>query len=469
MADIDELLGSTIAEVSGLIERREVSPVALVEAQLARIAALDGRIGSHLLVTADLAREQAGRAEREIAAGRYRGRLHGIPLGLSDLVATRGIPTTCGSPMLRDFRPDHDAAVVEKLAAAGAVCTGKLALAEFGFDGYHPAFTPPHNPWQPAHEAGMSAGGAAAATAASLCFGALGTDTGGSLRGPAAACGVVGLKPTFGRISRHGVFPLADTLDHVGLVTRSVADAAIVLAVLEGRDSRDPVSRHDPQVDYLAAVAAGAGGLRVGIDRAYCAADTDPAQADATARACFILKGQGLDIVDIDLAGITETCAHWLATCAVDALQRHREFFPRRAGEYGPAFRALLEHGLAVSAEAYALGQRARQATTGLLDAALRDVDCLLCPASPRPAQPSRDLPPHAAAPPALAALLRFSAPTNFSGHPSVTVPNGFTADGLPTAMQFIGRHGDEATVLRAAGAYERATGWHRRRPSLAP
>lgn len=470
MADANELLTATIAEVSGLIERREISPVALVDAQLARIEALDGKIGSYLLVTADLARAQALRAEREIAAGQYRGKLHGIPIGIKDLVATRGIPTTCASPLLRDYRPDHDAAVIEKLATAGAVCAGKLALTEFALYGYHPDFSPPRNPWHPDYWAGVSSSGSGAATAASLCFGAIGSDTGGSIRFPAAACGVVGLKPTFGKISRYGVFPLADTLDHIGPLTRSVADAAIMLAALEGRDLRDPATRSDPGVDYLAAIAEGAGGLRVGIDRAYCAAETDPAQADATARACFILKGRGIDIVDIDLGGITDACEHWLATCAVDALLRHREFFPRRAAEYGPVFRALLEFGLTVQAEDYARGQRARQAVTALIEAALRDVDCILCPAAPRAAVPRHEFPPDQVAPPeAVSPLLRYSAPTNFSGHPSITLPNGFTADGLPTAMQFIGRLGDEATILRVAAAYEGATGWHKRRPVIEP
>jgi len=242
------------------------------------------------------------------------------------------------------------------------------------------------------------------------------------------------------------------------------------LATLEGRDRRDPATRSDPRVDYLAAIAEGAGGLRVGIDRAYCAAETDPAQADATARACFILKGRGIDIVDIDLRGITDACEHWLATCAVDALLRHREFFPRRAAEYGPAFRALLEYGLTVQAEDYARGQRARQAVTALIDGALREVDCILCPAAPRAATPRREFPPQQVAPPeTFAPLLRFSAPTNFSGHPSITLPNGFTAEGLPTAMQFIGRPGDEATILRMAAAYEGATGWHKRRPVVTP
>lgn len=468
MTPVADLLTRSISEVSALIEKRELSPVALIDAQLARIAALDGKLKSYLLVTADLAREQAAAAEREIARGHYRGKLHGIPLGIKDLVCTKGIATTCGSPMLQDFKPLFDAAIVEKLTAAGAICLGKLNLTEFALYGYHPALDYPRNPWNLDYWAGVSSSGSGAATAGSLCFGAIGTDTGGSIRFPSSACGIVGIKPTFGKVSRHGVFPLADTLDHIGPMARSVADAAIMLQVLEGRDERDPTTRSDPTLDYLAEIARGAAGIKVGIDRNYCTIDTDPAQADATFRACFMLRGQGVDIVDIDLASITDCCDYWLTTCAVDALLRHREFYPARRLEYGPAFRALLDYGAEATAEDYARGQKLRQSTLALFAKVFAQVDCVLCPATPTPAMPQQDFPPHQIAPPeAFAPLVRYSAPTNFSGHPSITLPNGINAEGLPTAMQFIGRHGDEATILRVAAAYERATEWHKRRPVL--
>ena len=466
--DVRTLLSATIGDIAPLLERREISAAALLDAQLERVIALDGRLQSFLHVTADLAREQAREADAEMAAGRYRGPLHGVPIGIKDLVDTAGIPTTCASLLLRDNRPLHDAAIVDRLEAAGAICVGKLNMSEFAFYGYHPDYTPPRNPWQTDYWAGVSSSGSGVAVAAALCFGAIGTDTGGSIRSPSAACGIVGLKPTFGKISRHGVFPLADTLDHVGPMARSVADCALMLAVLEGRDERDAATRSDPVVDYLAAIADGARGLRVGIDRRYCSEGADPAQVDATARACFMLKGQGVEIVDIDLTGITQAGEHWLAICAVDALLHHRRWFPARADAYGPAFRALLEHGTAVSAGDYARAQCARQAVTALIERELHGVDCILCPAAPRPAMPQAACPPQQVAPPAsVPALVRFSAPTNLSGHPSLTLPNGFDAAGLPTSMQFIGRLGDEATVLRIGATYERATGWHRRRPPL--
>ena len=469
MSPLSELLTRTITDVAPLIAKREVSPVELFEAQLERIAAHDARLRSYLLLTAELGRAQALEAEREIAAGDYRGPLHGIPLGLKDLICTKGISTTCASPILRDFRPLLDAAIVEKLYAAGALCTGKLNLTEFALYGYHPEFDYPRNPWNTDYWAGVSSSGSGVAVAASLCFGAIGTDTGGSIRFPSAACGVVGLKPTFGKVSRHGIFPLADTLDHIGPMTRSVADCALMLAALEGRDERDPSTRSDPAVDYLAEIARGAEGIRIGIDRDYCSEDTDPEMREACFRACYILHGQKMIVQDLSLPGITDVAAHWQDTCAVDALLRHREWFPARAADYGPVFRALLEYGLTVSAEDYARGQKLRQFTMALFDKAFREVDVIVCPAAPSPAMPQSQFPPQQVAPPeAVAPLVRYSAPTNFSGHPSLTVPNGFTADGLPTAMQFIGRHGEEATLFRVAAAYEQATGWHKRRPPLA-
>lgn len=469
MSPLSELLTRTITDVAPLIAKREVSPVELFEAQLERIAAHDASLHSYLLLTAELGRAQALAAEREIAAGDYRGPLHGIPLGLKDLICTKGIPTTCASPILRDFKPLLDAAIVEKLYAAGALCTGKLNLTEFALYGYHPEFDYPRNPWNTDYWAGVSSSGSGVAVAASLCFGAIGTDTGGSIRFPSAACGVVGLKPTFGKVSRHGIFPLADTLDHIGPMTRSVADCALMLAALEGRDERDPSTRSDPAVDYLAEIARGAEGIRIGIDRDYCTEDTDAEMREACFRACYILHGQKMIVQDISLPGITDVAAHWQDTCAVDALLRHREWFPARAADYGPVFRALLEYGLTVTAEDYARGQKLRQFTMALFDKAFREVDVIVCPAAPSPAMPQNQFPPQRVAPPeAVAPLVRYSAPTNFSGHPSLTVPNGFTADGLPTAMQFIGRHGEEATLFRVAAAYEQATGWHKRRPPLA-
>ena len=468
MAIGNEFTTASLVEVAKLIARKEVSPVELTEAMLARIAAIDPRIHSYLLVTPEHALAQARAAEKDIMAGHYRGRLHGVPLALKDLINTTDIATTCASTILKHFKPSYDAAVVERLDAAGAVMLGKLNLTEFALYGYHPSYTPPNNPWKLDHWAGVSSSGSGAATAASLCYGALGTDTGGSIRFPSAACGVVGIKPSFGKVSRYGVFPLADTLDHIGPMARTVADAAYMLQVLEGRDPRDGATRTDPPGDYTKALLAGAHGLRIGLDRSYSTTDTDPRMSEALFRAIDRMVELGAEVVELNSPELADAAHHWLAICAVDALIGHKDFYPAHAADYGPVFRSLLDHGAQVSAVEYARAERERQSTRALLDELLVGIDVIACPAAPTPAAAQKDFPPQTVMPAELVApLVRFAAPTNFSGHPSITLPNGFTDDGLPLAMQFIGRHGDEASIIRAAAAYEGATDWHKRRPVL--
>jgi amidase len=237
---------------------------------------------------------------------------------------------------------------------------------------------------------------------------------------------------------------------------RSVADCAAMLAVLEGRDPRDASTRTDPPADYAAALAAGAAGLTIGIDRGYCTTDTDPRMSDALFAAVDLMQDNGAKVVELNAPEIADAADHWMDVCAVDALLGHKDFYPARADEYGPVFRSLLEHGSGVTAIDYARAARQRQATRALIDELLTGIDVMVCPGMPAPAGPQADSP-----------LVRFAAPTNFSGHPSITLPNGFTAEGLPTAMQFIGRHGDEAAIIRAAAAYEGLTEWHLRRPAL--
>ncbi|MCZ6664238.1 MAG: amidase [Gammaproteobacteria bacterium] len=468
MAAVNELCTSTLLDVAGRIEKKEISPVELTEAMLARIAEIDGKLHSYLLVTTDLAMEQAARAAAEITQGTYRGPLHGMPVALKDLVNTRGIPTTCASVILKDFKPDYDAAVVERLNAAGAVILGKLNLTEFALYGYHPDFEPPANPWNLDYWSGVSSSGSGAATAASLCFASLGTDTGGSIRFPSAACGVVGIKATFGKVSRYGVFPLSDTLDHIGPMARTVGDAAAMLQVLEGRDPRDGSTRTDPFCDYSQVLDKGIKGMRIGIDRAYSTTDTDPLMSDALFAAVDLMAKLGAEIVELTSPELADAADHWMATCSVDALLGHKNFYPKRADDYGPVFRSLLDHGAKVSAEEYARAQRQRQTTRALLDELLTDIDVMVCPAAPSPPMPQSEFPPQQVAPVEdIAPLVRFAAPTDFAGNPSITLPNGFTDDGLPLAMQFIGRHGDEAGIIRAAAAYEAATEWHEARPPI--
>ena len=466
--DISRLTTAPLLEVAPHIERGDISPVELTEAMLTRISELDGKIKSYLLITEDLALRQARDAEVEITGGHYRGPLHGMPIALKDLVNTQGIPTTCASVILRDFVPDYDAAVVERLNAAGAVTLGKLNMTEFALYGYHPEFEPPCNPWNLEYWSGVSSSGSGAATAASLCYACLGTDTGGSIRFPSAACGVVGIKPTFGKVSRYGVFPLADTLDHIGPMARTVGDAAAMLQVIEGRDPRDASTRTDPFRDYSSMLDRGFSGMKIGIDRAYSTIDTDPRMSAALFEATNLMETHGAEIVELTAPELADCAEHWMATCSGDALIGHSSFYPHRVADYGPVFRSLLDHGATVTAEAYARAERQRQATKALLDELLAGIDVIVCPAAPSPAMLQTEFPPQQIAPTEdIAPLVRFSAPTNYAGNPSITVPNGFTEDKIPLAMQFIGRHGDESAIIHAGAAYEAATDWHKARPPL--
>ena len=266
----------TITEIAPLLETKEISPLELTRAMLERIDTLDDELCSYNMITADFALEQAEKAEKAIQGGNYLGPLHGIPIGIKDLIFTKGIVTTCSSPILADWVPDHDATVMNKLNKSGAVMLGKLSMTEFALSGYHPDHEPPKNPWSKEHWPGVSSSGSGVATAASLCFASLGTDTGGSIRYPSAACGVVGIKPTYGKVSRHGVFPLAESLDHIGPITRSVADAAAVLQVIAGYDYQDVTSLDHPLPDYSASLGKCIKGLRIGVDEKYCSENVTP-------------------------------------------------------------------------------------------------------------------------------------------------------------------------------------------------
>lgn len=466
MADVNELCTKTLTEVAELLKNEDVSPVELTQAMLDRITALDGRLRSYFTVTADLALEQAAAAEAEIQKGKYRGLLHGIPIAVKDLCYTAGIPTTAASPMYADFKPGFNATVVDRFYRAGAVLLGKLAMTEFALSGYHPSIAPPVNPWSAEHWPGASSSGSGVATAASLCFGSLGSDTGGSIRFPSACCGIVGVKPTYGKVSRYGVFPLGETLDHVGPMTRSVADAAAILRTIAGFDPHDPTTRRETARDYMDTLDNGARGLRVGVDEQYCSRDVDPAVRTAVLAAVDVLRDLGAEIHEVDVSGINDATPLWYAMCAAEAAAAHAETFPARADEYGPTFRAFLERGVTVTGAHYVKAHVARQHTRRLIDDTLQTVDMLLCPAMPTPPMPVEDFSPQATFPEERApALLAFTAPMDLSGSPTVTVPCGFSEDGLPLGMQLVGRHGEEGTILQAAHAYEQATEWHTRRP----
>ena len=462
---------ATLTETADAIRSRTLSPVELTNALLDRIATLDPRLRAYATVTPELALAQARRAEAEIGEGRYRGPLHGIPIALKDIYDTAGLVTTAGMPIHADRIPNSDATVVERLAKAGAVLLGKLQLTEGVFAKHHPTIAPPRNPWNEHYYAGASSSGSGVATAAGLCFASLGSDTGGSIRFPSAANGITGLKPTWGRVSRHGVFPLADSLDHVGPMTRSAADAGAVLGVIAGLDPNDPTSLAAPVPDYLAGVNEGIRGLRVGIDAAYNEAGVDDEIVAALHRAAHGFQELGGTIVPVRLPDHRAVNEAWGSYAGVETALAHAATYPSRAAEYGPAeggtIAGLIEHGRTVTSGDLMKAHHARLAFSGALAALFADVDLFLIPTQPLADFTVAQEAELFTLPDELKAFLRFVTPFNMSGSPTVTLPGGFTAKGLPLSFQLVGRHLEEALLVRAGHAYQQVTDWHRKHPSL--
>lgn len=457
----------TITELAPLIRDRKLAPLDITRAQLDRIEALDGRLKAYATVTAELALQQAAQAQQEIAQGRYRGPLHGVPVAVKDLCDTAGIRTMGGSGVLAERVPRQDATVVTRLREAGAVLLGKLNLTEGAMAGYHPDFAVPENPWKPSHWAGVSSSGCGAATAAGLAYATIGTDTGGSIRHPSAACGVVGLKPTWGRVSRHGVLALAPSLDHVGPMTRCSQDAGAVLAAIAGRDDQDATSLIDPVPDMAVCLGQGVRGLRIGWDAQYASVDVAADYAKSLAQAVQVLQALGARIVPVTMpARLRDYLPAWALICQVEAAAVHRNGFPARADAYGPFMRGWLEQGRSFDAIDYVLAQQLRQQCTGDLHAMMRGIDVLVCPSTPReafavtpgfsygPIPAGRD-PWHA----------RFTAPFNFSGLPTLSVPCGLSDAGLPLSVQFVGHALREHQLVGAGHAFEQASGWDNRHP----
>ncbi len=451
---------TSIAHLASAIEKKELSPVELTNNMLSRIEKLNPTLHAYNTVTAEQAKIQAAAAETEIAQGNYRGPLHGIPVGLKDLLYTDGVKTTVSSTILRNWVPNTNATVVDKLAAAGAVFLGKTNMTEFALSGYHSELDVPVNPWNANHWSGVSSSGSGVATAAHLCCAAIGTDTGGSIRYPSAVNGVVGIKPTYGRVSRHNVFPLSESLDHVGPMASSVEDAAIVLNAIAGFDIQDPTSIDLPVPDYTAGIGREVKGLRIGIDATYNA-QVDPEVASALQRVATALSGLGAEIIDVNVSGIEEGADHWYTLVAVEATIHHAAFYPERANEYGPVFRSLLEHGVSCSGAEVSRAYTARARVKQILSRTFADVDILLCPSCAGPSPSLEEFPPQLLVPAeAVSSIVLYQAPFNFSGSPTISVPMGFSASGLPLSLQLVGRHCEEALLIQVAHAYEQANTW---------
>ncbi|MFZ3236907.1 MAG: amidase [Stellaceae bacterium] len=456
----------TIAEASRAIAEGGLSPVALTEAYLDRVAALDGELHSFVLVL----RKEALRAARTPA----RGALHGIPIGLKDIYKTSGIRTTAGSRRYLDHVPEEDAETWVRLRGAGAVLLGKNETHEFAIGGpdFTLPFAPARNPWNTAHYPAGSSSGSAVAVAAGLCAAAMGSDTGGSIRGPAAYCGIVGLKPTYGRVSRRGVFPLSYTLDHCGPLTRTVEDCAIMMQALAGYDPQDPASTEMPVPDYRAALTPRLDGLKIGVVRHFherdavadFGADSAPSAAYVAAfdAACRTLEGLGARLVDVQLSPLVDYLDANRLIMLAEAYALHEKDFRERPQDFGHHMFARIGLGAFLSAADYVEAMRQRRELAVEFAHALDGLDAIVSANATGPA-------PRIDAIPTYSTFERasYTGPYNLTGSPALSVPIGFE-DGLPLAFQIAGKPFDEAGVMRVGHAFEQATDFHRQRPAIA-
>jgi len=465
-------MDGTIAELAAAIRQGKASSVEATTDCLDRIRRLDGRLRAFITVDADGALVSARALDADAAAGRWRGPLHGVPLAYKDLCHIGGLPSSCGTKTAEYFIAEHDATAVSRLAAAGAVTLGKLnmtelALGPFGDNAHHGHA---QNPWRAGHASGGSSSGSGVAVAAGLALGALGTDTGGSIRLPAACCGIAGLKPTYGRVSRAGVMPLSWSNDHIGPMARTVRDAALLLQVIAGHDPRDATSRPHPVPDYASSIGRGVAGLRVAVPENYFFQGITDEMASAVRGALRQLEGLGARVTEMrvpDPEAMADVC-NVIARCESAAI--HTRLVRERPEEIQPVVRARLELGFQIAAHDYlqALRLRARLTRTFIREV-FAEADVLVAPVIPEPApEIARAI---EGVPGTVAErqgrFSRLTRPFNGFGLPALALPCGFSDGALPLALQIVGRPFDEATVLRAGHAYEQAAGWHKRRPAL--
>ncbi len=466
-----DLESFTIHGLSELVRKREVSPVEIIKATLTRIEQYDGELKAFITVLSDEALECAKEAEASIVRGGYIGPLHGIPIGLKDIIHTRGVRTTCGSKIHADFVPREDATVVTRLQEAGAIIVGKLNCHEFAFGAtsVNPHYGTPKNPWNPRCIPGGSSGGSAVAVAASLCLGALGTDTGGSIRIPSSLCGTVGLKPTYGRVSTSGVYPLSWSLDHVGPMTKTVKDAAIILQSLAGHDPKDTNSSSHPVPDYLS-IREDVRGLRAGVSSEFYFENCDPEVRDGVMKGLEALKEVGVLIQEVSIPHLRHATTAGLVILLAEAASQHEAYLKGSESEdYGRDVRGLLKSGTFVTATQYIKAQRVRSVMREEFLKAFELVDVLITPGLPlvAPEMEQDTVTLSGKRETVRSALTRLMRPYNLTGIPAIVLPCGFSKSGLPVGLQIAGRPFEETTILAVAQAYERRTPWHEKRPAI--
>ncbi|PZC45658.1 MAG: aspartyl-tRNA(Asn)/glutamyl-tRNA(Gln) amidotransferase subunit A [Chloroflexi bacterium] len=462
----DELCWMTISEAAPLIKRRELSPVELTQAHLDRADAVDDRVKAFVTRIDDKAMAAARAAESEIASGHYRGPLHGIPVSLKDFYDTAGVRTTAMSKIFADRVPDEDCTVAASLKGAGTVLLGKVSMSEFGLRG-HPTslFSIPNNPWNLNRSCGQSSSGSAASLAAGVSMGSFGSDSGGSLRNPAHSVGIVGLKPTFGRVSRYGVIPCSHSMDTTGPMARSVADIAALLQATAGHDPHDPYSSKEPVPDYSANLNDGIKGLRIGVPRDYFFnkdGGADPETLDLAEQAIDVLEGLGAQVKEVTIPSVADVRASQGVIMISEAFAYHRQFLRDRHDEYGPVkFRFML--GALYTAEDYLQAQLLRSRICREVAEVFEQVDIIATPSMPRPASVQGDM----GHPFSSLGGLNFLVVFNATGHPAISVPCGFTGEGMPVGLQLAARPFQEAALLTAANAYQQSTDWHTKHPVL--
>ena len=455
-----------ISDACGLIQRQELSPVELVRAALDRIDAKDDAIKAFVTRLDDQALVDARAAEKRARDGDYRGSLDGIPIVIKDLYNTKGVRTTSCSRVRESFVPESDATTVARLRAAGAVILGKVTTHEFAFGFDAP---PTANPWNTEHAPSGSSGGTGAALAAGFCLGGTGSDTGGSIRAPAAACGVSGIKPTYGRISKHGVAVLSWSLDHTGPMARSARDLAVMLNVMAGPDPLDPTTIDIPVEDYAAALTGDIAGIRIGVPRNFFFDQVEPAVETAVRDAIAELESLNAEVVEVTVPNLEHLIETFLTIVQSEAATYHLDGFKENAGKYNDDVRLLLEQGQLLLATSYVNALRSRAFIRDGIRQAFENIDVLVTPGLPVTAirrdtdsyhWPTGDEP-------LFRAHARFNCPFNLAGLPGTTIPCGLAPNGLPVGIQIVGKPFEEAMSLRVADAFQRVTDWHKKRPPI--
>lgn len=454
----------SLTEIAARLRRRELTSLEVTTAILDRIAAHDGVLGSYLTVLAERSLDQAEKADAEMRRGLYRSPLHGIPVAVKDVIDTQFAPSTAGMAIYTSHFPAHNATVINRLESAGAILVGKLTTTEGVYIAHHEKLRTPANPRNKGYWTGVSSSGSGVATAAGLCFGSLGTDTGGSIRVPSTINGLTGLKPTWGRVSRKGLFPFSPTMDHIGPMARNAMDAAAILHVIAGHDRDDPTSLHAPVPEYLGSINQSIRGLRIGLDWRYATETVDTAVVEAFTNAIAVLKELCATIVPVDVPFANSILEVGAVISAVESATSHRDTYPARAAEYGAALKAKIEEGLATSVVQFATALQERQNYIGRFSLLFRDIDLLAMPTIPVKVPTLEQLKDFMAAPHHMG---RFTFPSDITGNPALTLPCGEDNNGHPIGLQLVGNHLGEEVLLRAGHAFQSITDWHTRHPAL--